>query len=236
MERADPGASVLWPEDGPRKRGPRPRFTLDEVVGAAITVADAEGLDAVTMQRVADELGAAKMALYRYVPGKGELTALMLDQALGAPVEQRGPSGWRPRLRRWGLTLHERMAARPWTLELTVGRRTPGPRELDWFEQGVAALRGTPLHGSEALDVLALISNHVRGSVEQGAAIDDPEAALADQLGPILAAHADRYPHTLAAFTAAGEAGQRDGALRFGLERILDGVAALITERRQESS
>lgn len=231
MERADPDLSVLWPEDGPRKRGPRPKFTLEEVVGAAIDVADAEGLDAVTMQRVADELGAAKMALYRYVPGKSELTALMLDQAVGAPVECQGSSGWRPQLRCWGLALHDRMAARPWSLDLTVGRRTPGPRELDWFEQGVAALEGTPLHGSEALDVLALISNHVRGSVAQGAAVADPESALAERLGPVLAARADRYPHTVAAFVAAGESGQRDGALHFGLDRILDGVAALIEER-----
>ena len=231
MDQVDPVASVLWPQDGPRKRGPRPKFTLDEVVGAAIAVADAEGLDAVTMQRVADELGAAKMALYRYVPGKSELTALMLDQALGAPPASRGPAAWRPRLLRWGLAMHERMSARPWTLDLTLGRRTPGPYELDWFERGVGALQATPLHGSEALDVLALISNHVRGSVQQAAAGEDPEAALADQLGPILAAHADRYPQTAAAFATAGESGQRDDALRFGLERILDGVAALIAER-----
>ncbi len=223
-------AAVLWPGEPRRKRGPRPKFSLDDVVDAAIAIADAEGLSAVTMQRVADELGSAKMALYRYVPGKAELAALMLDRALGLPPTN--TSGrWRRRLRSWTVTMHERMSARPWTLELTVGRRTPGPHELAWLEQGVAALRSAPLDGAERLDTLALLANHVRGSVEQAAAIDQPETSLAESLEPILTAHADRFPQTVAAFTEAAATGRRDDAFSFGLDRILDGVAALIARR-----
>lgn len=117
------------------------------------------------------------------------------------------------------------------TLELTVGRRVPGPRELAWFEHGLAALRDTPLDGSERLDVLALLSNHVRGSVQQVAAAADPESALAEALQPILQAHADRFPQTAAAFESAATSGRRDEGFRFGVDRILDGVATLMQTR-----
>src|SRR5689334_22149881 len=76
-------ADLLW---GPRERpsrGPKPGLTRDGIVRAAIGVADAEGLAAVSMQRVAAEVGFTTMALYRYVPGKNELVALMVDSAVG---------------------------------------------------------------------------------------------------------------------------------------------------------
>lgn len=82
---------LLWrAEPGPR-RGPKPSLTRAEVVRAAIAAADADGLEALAMQRVAERLGVATMALYRYVPGKHELISLMLDAAVGAPPEP--PSG-----------------------------------------------------------------------------------------------------------------------------------------------
>src|SRR5690349_10100499 len=87
---------LLWgkqPDDGPR-RGPKPAFTLEQITRTGIEIADADGITALTMQRVADELGFTKMALYRYVPGKDELVALMTDAALGDPPPLTG-RGWR---------------------------------------------------------------------------------------------------------------------------------------------
>ncbi|MBB5785523.1 TetR/AcrR family transcriptional regulator [Jiangella mangrovi] len=226
--------AVLWSDEPRRKPGPRPRFTIDDVVGAAIAIADAEGLDAVTMQRVADELGAAKMGVYRYVSAKEELAALMLDRALGDPPSA-GTGPWQSQLRAWALAMHERMSARPWTLELTVGRRTPGPRELAWFEYGLAALRGTPLDGPDRMDVLAVLANHVRGGVQQEAGATEPEQALLESFQQVLAAHADRFPETVAAFAAAQESGRQDNALRFGIERILEGVTEYVARAGREA-
>src|SRR5580692_12477089 len=115
---------LLWGTRERPRRGPRPSMSLDRIVTEAISLADAEGLASLSMQRLAERLGCAKMALYRYVPGKAELEALMLDAALGAapePAATDPASGddeddderWRAQLRAWAMTMFERMLAHP---------------------------------------------------------------------------------------------------------------------------
>lgn len=229
---SDGVTDALWPAPAPaRKRGRRPKLSVEDVVAAGITVADAEGVAAVTMQRVADELGSAKMALYRHVRGKTELIALMLDSALGEAPETDGEN-WRAHIGVWARTLHERMSRHPWTTELVVTRTVPGPAEMGWFEAGLAALATTPLTGAERLDTLALLSNQVTANVRQAAVAANPEASLAAAMAPILETYGSRFPHTVAAFSETGESGGQDDALGYGIERILDGVASLISWRR----
>nr|WP_244163695.1 TetR/AcrR family transcriptional regulator [Rhodococcus koreensis] len=76
-------AELLWGSPDRPKRGPKPALSLERIVATAISMADAEGLATLSMQRLAEDLGFTKMSLYRYTPGKAELTALMLDAALG---------------------------------------------------------------------------------------------------------------------------------------------------------
>src|ERR1700749_1189883 len=76
---------LLWGTPQPARRGPKPSLSLDRIVTAAIALADAEGLASLSMQHLAEQLGCAKMALYRYVPGKAELGALMIDECIGEP-------------------------------------------------------------------------------------------------------------------------------------------------------
>src|SRR5687768_12522964 len=145
-------AALLWEPQSQPKRGPRPAFTLDAIARAGIEIADADGLGAVTMQRVAETLGVTKMALYRYVPGKAELIALMTDAAIGRPPRPSRKASWSKALDAWARALFERFCRHPWTLEATVGARVMGPNELDWLEQAVAALTGSGLDGGEMLD------------------------------------------------------------------------------------
>ena len=84
--------SLLWRETEPPRRGPRPRHSVDDVVEAAIAIADADGLDAVTMRAVAERLGISPMSLYTYVPGKAELLDLMLDAIYLAMPRQAVPA------------------------------------------------------------------------------------------------------------------------------------------------
>src|ERR1700684_4122158 len=84
---------LLWGIPDRPRRGPRPSLSLARIVTEAISLADAEGLSNLSMQRLAERLGCAKMALYRYVPGKAELEALMLDTALGAAPDPAAMSG-----------------------------------------------------------------------------------------------------------------------------------------------
>lgn len=219
--------ALLWPEEQRPKRGPKPRISLDQIIETAIALADADGLDAVTMQRVADRLGVTKMSLYRYAPGKDELLALMLDRGLGVPPEIGDESDWRAGLRAWALAMHAELVRHPWTLTLAVGIRPFGPNELAWTEAGLRALRRTSLAGAVRLDTLAMIVWHVRGAVQQsaGEASSNIETGIGQLMGGVLSRHGDRYPEVAAAFASATSSGQQDLALDFGLNRIIDGLA-----------
>ena len=228
----DPAApsGVLWAAAPTGRRGPKPRHTLDGIANAAIAIAGGEGLDAVTMQRVAESLGTTKMALYRYLPGRADLEAVMLDRALGAPPSL-PEAAWDEALAAWATSLFDRSLARPWTVELAQRPHVPGPQELAWYEIGLTATEDLPLSGGERLDLLALLSGHALSLVRQQAGPAAAEEELAAGLAPVLAAHAGHYPRTAAAFADAGRRHGRDDAFRFGVHRILAGAAALIAER-----
>ncbi len=229
---------LLWGTAQRPKRGPKPSLTLERIVAGAIEHADADGLANLSMQRLAERLGCAKMALYRYVPGKTELEALMLDTALGtAPEPGAAAPGheepWRAQLRSWAMMMFERMLAHPWAHELARGIRPVGPNEVGWMESALTTLADSGLTGAESLDTIALLAGHVRGLALQAAASGDDktEAGFGRQVSQALAAQVGRYPRTAAAFAESGPPGDRDNALGFGIDRILDGLGVLIAAR-----
>jgi len=229
--------ALLWERRAVPRRGPKPALTLEAITRAGIQIADADGLAAVTMQRVADALGVTKMALYRYVPGKVELVALMIEAGIGAAPRPGGaaprPGGWRPGLDAWAREMFGRFCRHPWSLEATVGARVIGPNELSWLEQAVALLAGTGLDGGEMLDVAATLAGHVRAIAQQRSAVADgrPERAMEAAIGGVLHGHEERFPALTAALGSAAGQGSQGNALGFGLARILDGVGMLIASR-----
>jgi AcrR family transcriptional regulator len=235
----DQAASVelLWgPAAGPG-RGSRPALSLERIAQAAIKIADADGLPAVSMQRVASELEYTKMALYRYVPGKAELLALMIDMAIDEPPAlDAQPGGWRPKLEAWARYLWTKFQRHPWLLAATVGRRVMGPNELGWVECAVGALDGTGLHGGELLDAVLIISGHVRNVAQQtvtavGVGPGITEQQMGAAIAKLLHTYGDRYPALKAAVRSAASGSSQDQGLNFGLGRILDGLEMLITHR-----
>ncbi|WP_109527901.1 MULTISPECIES: TetR/AcrR family transcriptional regulator [Nocardia] len=231
---------LLWGTRQRPKRGPKPALTLEGIVAEAVAIADADGLAELSMQRLARGLGFTKMSLYRYVPGKAELTALMLDSALGAPPDiaavDRNPADepWRVGLRRWCESLYERFRAHPWALELAVGARPVGPNEMAWMEVALLDLADSGLTTSERLDTIAMLAGHARGLAQQvlAAGPQDFQDSIAAQLAEMREAAAQRYPVASAAFAEAGAAAGGDGALSFGIDRILDGLGVHIARRR----
>jgi AcrR family transcriptional regulator len=239
---------LLWGTSERARRGPRPSLSLEQIVTEAISLADAEGLASLSMQHLAERLGCAKMAIYRYVPGKSELVALMVDAAVGDPPEPPpgptaqatrtgqapapGDQSWRAVLRLWATTIFARYRLHPWAIDATAGARPTGPHEMAWMETALAALAGTGLTGPERLDAVALLNGHVRSLVQvTPAGQHDLEAEMARQIGAALAANPDRYPQVLAAFSESSHPDGRNNALDFGIDRILDGLAALIATR-----
>jgi AcrR family transcriptional regulator len=226
---------LLWGRQQPPSRGPKPAMTLTGIAEAAIRIADAEGLDAVSMQRVADDLPVTKMALYRYVPGKTELVAVMSDLAMGEPSEHPGLA-WREALHAWAMDLFEGFNRHPWLLLSTVGRRPVGPNEVAWIDRGVQALTDSGLNGTEQLDSILVLAGHVRTIALQTATMPGGRQGLTEEsftasFAGILAAEADRFPSLAAALQS--PSGHENQGLEFGLDRILDGLELLISARNE---
>ncbi len=230
-EETNEAVRLLWGPPAKPSRGPKPALSLARIAAAGVEIADAEGLGAVSMQKVAGLLDFTKMSLYRYVPCKAELVALMVEATIGGPPSIVEGLGWREQLTAWAKELTRSFTEHPWLLDATVGPRVMGPKELGWLERVLAALDGHGLTGPERMDAAVLLAGHVRGIAEQGRATrpgGSPETDLLAVLGPLVHQHADRFP-ALAVAIASRDG--RDQALDFGLERILDGLEALITRR-----
>jgi AcrR family transcriptional regulator len=221
-------------------RGPRPALSLERIVAAAVDVAVAEGIEAVSMSRVAKELGSSPMSLYRYVAAKDELLALMVDAALGdttAPTAAGG--GWREGLSRWAWTYHDALRRHPWVLRVPIGGPPVTPNQVRWLEDGLAALGETRLTEPEKLSVVLLVSGFVRNEATLAADIAAAAAQTGAEIMPMWGAlllqltDAERFPalHAVLAARVFDRADPPEQEFAFGLERILDGVEALISSR-----
>lgn len=221
---------LLWGQQERPSRGPKPGLSLDGIVRAAITIADAEGLEAVSMQRVASEFGFTTMSLYRYVPGKSELLDLMIDTAIGpAPDLSAIPGGWRPKLAEWARRTWEFFLAHPWFLGAAM-HGIMGPNQLGWLEEAVAALSGNGLVGQELLEAVLVVNGHVRSMAQFAGRSPSENEAWTAALTSALTEHAERFP-ALSAAIAEGAFGAEDegDGLEFGLQRVLDGIEVLIS-------
>jgi AcrR family transcriptional regulator len=231
---ADQGTvALLWGLREPPRRGPRPGLTVEQIALAATRIADADGLDALSMQRIAAALGVTKMALYRYVAGKSDLAAIMIEAAVGEPPDlSRVPGGWRARLEEFVALLVETWRLHPWLPWATVGDRVMGPRELGWVESAVSALDGTPLDGAERLDAVFVLFGHIRTTQSLSTAGTQPWTDDKRVTRQLLAAHRERYPALTQVLSAEGSlGGSADNGREFGLRRLFDGLQQLVDQR-----
>lgn len=230
-------------------KGPKPGLTLDRIVAAAVGLAEAEGVAAVSMGRVAKELGVSPMSLYRYVGAKDELYILMREAVMPEPPAPlpRG-AGWRAELTHWARAQREVFHRNLWLLRIPVSGPPASPRSVAWMERGLAALDGTGLDEGAKLGVLMLIGGYVRDEATLRSDLDAAYTASGSPPDEILR----RYRRTLAALTdperhpavtrllasdaldvpaGTDDADDADADFAFGLEVVLDGVAALIARR-----
>jgi AcrR family transcriptional regulator len=228
--------AMLWGREEPVRRGPRPTLTLEAIGRAAIALADAQGLAAVSMKRVAGSLGVSTMALYRYVDTKDDLFTLMLEFASAAPPDLRGATSWRNGLEGWCRAYRELLLRHPWMLQVPLTGPPATPHQLGWMESALAAMDGMALSAQESTQVLLQLNVYVRGDVALGVSIGEADdesvsgtwamrvRALTDQA---------RFP-TVHAMLASGEFDEDDDPaeqFEFGLQRMLDGVALLVDAR-----
>lgn len=225
---------LLWGERQRPTRGPRPGLSAESIARAAIAVADAEGLDAVSMQRVAGELGFTTMALYRHVPGKDELVDLMVDTGVGPPPDLAALPGWRERLAAWARALWAVFHRHPWSLAATNRLRVMGPLELAWADAALTALADTGLPPAERHRAFLVFLGHVRSAAQfsvrsnRARSLSGPQWAAAT--ATLVARDPTRFPALQEVLSAGTGPGDGDG-LEFGLGVVLDGIAALVARR-----
>jgi len=242
-----PGIAVLWRTPPEGRPGPRPSLTLEQIADAGIALADAEGIDAVSMARLAESLGFTTMSLYRYVSSKDEVLALMSDRAAGRPPVL-GPDvgGWRARLELILAVQQPILRAHPWLARTTTVLHAVGPGRLAWMEGMLSALEDTPLSERQKVGAIGLLATHAldqlrvteelsdgRRTATVGAADGADEAPdLGDLIGVLASPSA--HPALLRAadegafsYGPDDRAGDGDG-LDFGTTLILDGIERLI--------
>ncbi|RKQ85778.1 TetR family transcriptional regulator [Mycolicibacterium mucogenicum 261Sha1.1M5] len=234
--------AIAWGLAAAPQRGPKRELSLERIVDSAIEIADAEGLAAVTMQRVAKSFDFSTMALYRYVSTKDDLYQLMLDAAMSAGLGPLDAATWRDGCRALLRSLVLGYRTHPWALDIPL---TPDihmmPGQIRVADIGLGAMRDMPVDEHTKLAILILISSIARGhaAVERevlaGAVMTDATRALIEE-----AVTASDFPNA-AAFVRSGsyfgdhpnrieQTGEKDieAILGFTTEVMLAGLADML--------
>jgi AcrR family transcriptional regulator len=229
-------SALIWTRPEPGSR--RPKFTRDQIASTAVEIADTEGFAAVSMRRIAAELGAGTMTLYYYVRTKDELVALM-DNAMMAEViipDEEVPTHWYDALTAVAVRTWEVLMRHPWALHY-LQNATAGPNGMRHFEQSLAALADTGLDATDKFTLLALVDDLVHGNVLRTAEfrsasttpMDEKAIEATIQFGQTQLATGE-FPHTQELF------GGKDPREVFPqllgdmteLDRFRDGLSALL--------
>lgn len=250
--RGDPEATLnlLWGAAPQLKRGPRPSLSAGLVGRAALTIADAGGLCALSMRALGEELGVAAMAVYRYVPGKEALLELLLEAAYSElPDELSQGQAWQGRLRTVATDAWTLYVAHPWMLQISVQRPSLGPHAIRKYERELSALADTGLSDLEMDLAVAAVSDFVRGCARGANEARFAPEATGQTDAEWWSAHAahlarlvdpGRFPLAVRVGSAAGAAygGPTDSArtFEFGLERLICGIEEYIESRIKRSA
>jgi AcrR family transcriptional regulator len=232
--------SVIWMRPTGRGRGPQPTYSRESIAAAAVRLADEQGFDAVSMRRVAAEIGAGTMSLYRYVPSKEDLLDLMIDQVSGELRLPEATGDVRADLlevlRRQRALIHEHL----WLVQALRSAPSPGPNALRYMDWLLSVLEGTRLGATEKFETIALLNGSVRSFVEyellqrlreQQSGISAEQQQQAEMTYLTSVVLSGDYPHLTrvamaSSAEAAGAHGRSDPDTMFErlLERTLDGV------------
>jgi AcrR family transcriptional regulator len=231
--------ALIWLR--PEPSGRKPRYTRAQIARTAVEIADTERFDAVTMKRIASELGAGTMTLYYYVRNKADIVALMQDAIFGdvlVPADQL-PQGWREAVTVIARRTRDTLVGHPWAIS-SLNQAQLGPNAVRHYEQSLAALAATALSYPQKTEVTAILDDYVAGNATH--TIETRERLRAANRNPSLLAEAKSYGEALLssgsfpqlealaehARTAGSQAmplEHQDKQFEAGLAALLDGIA-----------
>lgn len=237
-EKVDPGRSLalLWGVRDRPNRGPKPGLSVGVIVLTAMRIADQEGIEALSMRRVAEELGVGTMSLYTYVPAKAELFELMVDAAIGEARLPDNTGDWRSWLERFARDSLEGYRRHPWLLRVPLSRGLMGPNQVAALESVLRSISGIGLSNGEMMAVVQLVTGYVRGvaqSVAEAVHLERTSGVTDEQWWTDVGPLHDKYidPAEFPTLTAVYQDETWIDPFEFGLRRLLDGVEAYLRER-----
>ncbi|MEU6114158.1 TetR/AcrR family transcriptional regulator [Streptomyces sp. NPDC047117] len=231
----------LWLRSSEPRRGRKPSFSREKITEAAVALADSEGLDAVTMRRVAAKVGAGVMSLYSYAPDKETLLELMVDHvsgelpimdtpAGGSPYLEAATGDWRADLKNIAHLQRALMLRHPWLPAALTTRRTLGPNSLAFLERVLAVLRPTGLDGAARMEAFAqltaFVSGHVSHEIAQAAAASSPDRSAAEARYLATIAADGHHPELAEALAAPARPLTPEATFTRFLNRLIDGLDA----------
>jgi AcrR family transcriptional regulator len=232
------GVALAWGIAANPQRGPKRELSIERIVEAAVAIADAEGLAAVSMASVAASLGFTTMSLYRYVTSKDDLILLMQEFGIGLPSPAIVESpDWRSGLERWSRESLEHYEAHPWLVDIPILGTPNTPNNLAWMDAALSLLHDTPMPIDEQVGALLLVSGQTRfeATVMRGYAVSNKRMGLTAEERDLADAHiianlvtAEQFPALHAAIQGGAFGPGEDNPFEFGLARLLDGIAAYI--------
>ncbi|WP_406315385.1 TetR/AcrR family transcriptional regulator [Streptosporangium sp. NBC_01639] len=232
----DRAHTSLWERLERPASAPRQPLTPHRIAATAVEIADAEGLDAITMRRLATELGVAPMAAYRYVSGKDDVLELMVD-LVHAELEPSDATGWRETLRTLALHTRALMLRHPWLTELTPQVTfSLTPNRMAVAERALTALDGLGLDGDTMMAVVYTVDSYVHGATHSEIAVlrlmegrgwssgDETREGLAPQMMWLIGT--GRYPAYQRYLDNAARKDDPQWRFETGLDCVLDGIVA----------
>jgi AcrR family transcriptional regulator len=206
----------------------RPRLSRDRVLRAAIGLADAGGIESLTMRRLGEELGVEAMSLYRHVANKVDLLDGMIDGVFAEIDLPSGRTDWRTAMRQRAISVRAVMSRHPWATGLMESRTTPGPATLRHHDAVIGTLRGAGFSIALAAHAFSALDSYIYGFALQEASLPFDTAEETTELAQAILARMspDAYPHLTEMAT---EHILRPGydygdEFEFGLDLILDGL------------
>lgn len=244
---ADEEPTSIWMRPERQERsgpGRRPGYSREQITRTAVRIADAEGVEAATMRRIAGDLGTGAMSLYRYVPRRDDLFDLMIDLAMSEVELPDGPSGdWRGDLALLARQIRATGLRHPWLIELLTSRPTLGPHLLRAHEYALGALDELGLDIDDITGFVGMLNDYVHSAIrreigwleEARRTGLDPERWKRDYMGPYVRQVVESGAFPLfrrSVFDSRTAHLSPEERFRHGLDRILDAIAALIPSLR----
>ncbi|WNQ11809.1 TetR/AcrR family transcriptional regulator [Paenibacillus aurantius] len=248
VKRLPAGAALGWGLVKPPQRGPKREMSIEQIVRKAVDIADKDGLSAVSMNRVASELGFSAMALYRYIPSKDDLLLLMQDAVCDIPLPDERPAHeWRESMREYVMATIGVFVDHPWYGDIPISSLPILPNTLQMVDWALRPLRDMPLDDFEKMSIVLLLSGYVRSSgmlkrdilraVQAGSSEETfsgvpYSAALKALVKP------DPYPNLYPIVMSGVYTGEKESEntvgddIDFGLERILDGIEQYLERKK----